>query len=98
MNDANLKRNLTMLNLRLYKPSLPKKKPSRPAANDAPQSPGPWHMTQRVPLYHHAASSSADAAAPPHFTVFLILGCGFIGELYRRTPVAAATARHRSAP
>ena len=36
----------------------------------------------RHPLPTHATSSSTDTTAPPHFTVFLILGCGFTFAFY----------------
>jgi hypothetical protein len=32
------------------------------------------------PLATHTTTSNTDTTAPPHFTVFLILGCGFMGS------------------
>jgi len=42
--------------------------------------PAPAHPKCHRTLTTDATSRNANVAAPPHFTIFLILGCGIIAE------------------
>jgi hypothetical protein len=53
------------------------------------------------PASHHALPSHTNvntthATAPPHFTVFLILGCGFTAKVYVPARAGAAGAAPHS--
>lgn len=51
------------------------------------------HATPHHPLAIQIANTRTDATAPPHFTVFLILGCEPMARVYRQGCVNEASIR-----